>query len=449
MSTTKYDNRYAYNEPWPLNQPSNMAMETDLNIYCTENIAVPTSNHTNKTCLQVFDQNCLMYRTPLFNLKKTSIDDIQHNNNKTIPVTDTNFTIRPGEYGKLPLRLRRIAIRDKNRVAAIVMTTGSGRSQTSYSHDGLVISPNCNFVGEFCSEIGQVGVYNSNHNKTLEYSTFHSMDRVTTPIGLIFEHLPADKKFEPVSMFFFNPAAPENATIKIQPKSYRCIKMGLFNEQTPHEPASMVKNGGLFYTSIGACEIPCGVFFDHVISENSEINVYNITDTEKTIVLRETVQGMDQEEETVDYFLGYIVQFKDPFKVHTALTNSLVFKIDLNNVPFHMGYLLKCTSSVNLPPYVYTEITLNSISVQADDSAQSDKLPDGSIDRSYTYEKYIKIVSLKEGIIVITTVLNTKLYRKRNHVCISALNVSQNNIILNNSEHYFGLIVSQAVRIKL
>ena len=442
MSIEEYEKRYRFDKEWPLSEPSIKIMSTDLRLYRSERHMVPTTTNDTDKCIHDYKNWCVMYRLKLYNISSVTGNERYGENDsegEEIFPADSDFFVDPHSAGKIEIRARAFSFRYPNSMAALIFSTGSNRSEDTYSHDGLLVLPNHNFVGEFSSEIGpDVEVFNTSDTR-LGYSTLYLLEGENSPIGVLFEHLPPGRVFEPVTT-----SSPLSRDGKLVVPPRGSIKISVNYCDSQGNIGDAVNNGGLFYNSVGACVVPPGIVFDDVVNDGGTINAYNFTNEAREIILSEDIQG-----ETVDNILGYVVSFPYYLKLYATKTTDVI-KIDMNTVKFHMSYLLRTLNNVSIQPLSslivnITEITLrNYIPVPIENFGA---LETGREDESYVVHKYVRVVSLVPGIKVVTPVLDSPLYRKHAPVRIRIFNTTSNTVHLKTHVHTFGILVCNAAKI--
>ncbi|ALZ45689.1 collagen triple helix repeat (20 copies) [White spot syndrome virus] len=436
-----FDDRYDSDALWENEGAKSIQVkETDLEVYRMHRRAVPTLEEKNRTALRYYSDWSPVYRVPLFSLKDGS-DPHER---------DFSLNVDPRRFGKVPVKVRRVDVRNPSRTAAIFVPTGPGLHVSSYTGDGMLVCPNHNFIGDLCSEIASdITIYNTSSSGRLSYATNFNSVEDNSPVGILFETLPDDKMFQQVSIF----SATEPASnISIGPMSHVKIKLGYYDEENA-TAVGVIRYGGLFYTSVGACIIPEGVFFDDVVGNHSSMNIYNMTNQPKEIVLKEP-RGEDAMEEDdgeeADYnFLGYVVRFEHDLKMQAMSSAYSSVSIDINSSSFHKCFLIKPKYNSILQPLVSSEVVLNDLSLntRGREVEFHDRLPSGAQDNSYSIVKYMKIVSLKEGLKVVNPIINTELYKKKQALKVHVLNMTRDVVGLDTSEHSFGVIVCHAAKL--
>nr|BDT63414.1 MAG: wsv526-like protein [Sesarmops intermedium nimavirus]GBG35563.1 wsv526-like protein [Sesarmops intermedium nimavirus] len=437
----KYENRYC-TEEWRMDMPSVCAMETDLNVFKSEAKLVPVKRHTNDRCLDEYKPWCPIYRVVLYDTSKVNqnsdVESISVDGTEVFP-PESEFEIPPKSIAEVMIRLQRFDFRYPGNTGAVIFATGCNRNTNVYNHDGLVILPNNNFIGEFSSEIGpSVKVYNST-NQQLTYRTYYSGVKSDSPVGVLFEHLPLGKTFEAVTAKDFPSKLliPANNRIFIQLVHARNSSSQLSRE---------IRSCSVFYTSVGACEIPDGVFMDDITNKDGELFIYNFSDQAKEIIFRE-----DNSRSFEENFLGYVITLpQQDIKLRAIKSTSEVLKIDLNTASVYMAYLFMTLEDFIVPPKSSIIVKLNGVKIlNSFDTNNFGLLEGGQRDKSFWVMKYIKVVSLVPGIKIITPVLEYELYRKTfgQEIQLRVFNVTASAIKLAKNEHTVGGIVCQASKL--
>ena len=401
----KYENRYYATDNWPENIPSVCAMETDLDVFRNEGRFVPTEFPNNNRCLDEYKTSSPIYQLILYDKVKE----------KSMFPTDHNFTIPPKCVAELMIRLQRFDFRYPENIGAVMVST----------LDGLVIFPNYNFIGEFPSEIGSsIKVYNST-DTPIDQET-----KLISPVGVLFDYLPPEKIFEAVTVENF----PQELSIPANGKI--CVQLVNFFSSQPRPKISSI-----FYTSVGSCEIPDGVFMDDITRDNNELCIYNFTDKKKEIVFREN-SSRDEHED----FLGYVITLPQSINLHATKSKHRILKIDLDNVKFHSMYLFKTSNDFIIPPKSSKMVKLSKLQIIYSNEEKSVLINEQS-DSSFFLMKYIKPVSMVSGIKIITQALDNELYRTAREIDICAFNMTPTEIIMKMDEHTVGGIVCWASKL--
>lgn len=389
-----YEERYEF-DTWDLDTPSVCAMETDADVYIRDGAMVPTGVPANETCLHDVGEDTPLYTLPMY--------DVTH-------ITPGEVRILPKQYNRLPLRVRRFDFRNTDSVAATLFSSGC---------DGLVVLPNHNFVGGYSSEIGHgVGVYNSS-----DVDLIHGGILNASPVCVLFDVLPPWKKFEAVTVRTFP------SKITMPPKSRHPV-------QLVDEREVLVDKACVFYPSIGACEIPEGVFMDDIA--DGTLTIFNTTNATKELVFRE-------EDDDCENFLGYAVLFKDNTKI--VARQADVLKVDLDNSPLHFVYMFNTKSTYSIRPGDSQIVVMTSATVINTRDKGTVQLNTGHTDHSLQLIRYAKLVSVVSGLKVITPVLDGRIHKKQNPVSVSFLNISSETIVLRNGQTAVAAIVSQAAKL--
>lgn len=448
-----YVDRYLI-KTWGMNMPSICAMETDLYVFRNKNQSVPVQNPTNDKCLKEYKNWCPVYRAVLYDIFKVSANttepagSFRRDGSEVFP-SASEFAVPPKSIAELPIRLQRFDFRYPEHTGAVIFATGCNRDQSAYNHDGLVVLPNYNFIGEFSSEIGPtVRVYNST-DTPLTYKT-HYNKKSDSPVGVLFEHLPFDKKFDAVTVQGFPPKLiiPANDSVSVQLAHAR---------HSSSRSLTKVKASRIFYTSVGACEIPDGVFMDDIADENGRLNIFNITDKNLQIIFREdntedTIRGDNTENtnEDEESFLGYVITLPLNIKLHVTKDSSNVLKVNLDSARPHSAYLFKTSDDFVVPSKSSMIVKLNGVQITNSLTETLGLLKGEIIDRSYWVMKFIKLLSLVPGIKIITPVLEYNLYSRgtgRDNIEMRVFNVTANDITLQKGEHTVGGLVCQASKL--
>lgn len=435
----KYENRYC-TEEWRMDMPSVCAMETDLNVFKNEAKLVPVKRHTNDRCLAEYKPWCPIYRVVLYDTSKVTrnsdVGSISIDGTEVFP-PESEFEIPPKSIAEVMIRLQRFDFRYPGNTGAVIFATGCNASTSVYNHDGLVILPNNNFIGEFSSEIGpSVKVYNST-NHPLTYRTYYRSVKSDSPVGVLFEHLPPGKTFEAVTAKDFP------AKLIIPPNSHIFVQLvHARNSSLSRE----IRSCSVFYTSVGACEIPDGVFMDDITNKDGKLFIYNFSDQVKEIIFRE-----DNSRPFEENFLGYVITLpQHDIKLHAIKSTSEVLKIDLNTASFYTAYLFMTLDNFIVPPKSSIIVKLNGVRIlNSFDINNFGFLEGEQRDKSFWMMKYIKLVSLVTGIKIITPVLEYELYRKNigQEIQLRVFNVTRSAITLTRNEHTVGGIVCQASKL--
>ena len=365
MSQETFDDRYT-TEVWLEGMPSICAMETDLHVYNATNELVPLKKQTNRKCLANCEPWC-----PTYNLTMYDISSITRSTNKDVGSVgvdgkevfppDSDFKIPPKCIGELGVRVRRFDFRDPAHIGALIFSTGSKRHNAAFKHDGLVILPNHNFIGEFSSEIGPtISVYNSTE-AALRYGTNYKYPEAS-PVGVLFEHLPSETTFEPVTVENY----PEKITIPAGSK--KTVQLVHARYSSP-QGSTRINHSSLFYTSIGACEIPEGVFTDDLSNEQGQLSIYNLMDTPREIIFREVEDGISGGGEN---FLGYSVKLQDSITLSAGKQSPTSLKLDLKNADFHAAWYCTPIKDYTVPGRLSIEIQLTRVKVTQDSQANMD-----------------------------------------------------------------------------
>nr|BDT62695.1 MAG: wsv526-like protein [Metapenaeus ensis nimavirus] len=426
MGQNNYDERY-FTKDWSTDKPSICAKETDLSVFHSEGLLVPLGGQTNKQCLQALSDFSPVHGVILFD------DSEAGGTTRKIFPNDSHHIIPPFSDGQIGVRVQRFDFRDPKTMGVVFLSTGSRHAIDEYTHDGLVIHPNHNFVGEFSSEIGRsVRVFNST-NKPLNMKNFYKSPAELSPVGVILEYLqPGTASFEPVSSKGF----PSKITVPAMGK----VEVEVVYANHIAKAAQILSNNtfSLFYPSIGACEIPMGVFMEDMVNKKGLITIYNTTDEEKDIVLKESGVYDD----TGENFLGYVVVIPGNAEEHQS-TNSIT-TINLNMKDIHTNFLLKAVEDFTIAPKCSEVLKLNKVKIIGGVQDEKAITGDGLEDKSLKIVKYVKIVSLTPGLKVLTPFLNHREFSRGKNVMIRVLNVNSSETTVGSGEYAVGAIICHA-----
>nr|BDT63059.1 MAG: wsv526-like protein [Trachysalambria curvirostris nimavirus] len=433
MTDEKYAERYVTR--WTESMPSVRIMESDLAVYHTEKVLVPVVKQTNDRCIEHSEDTSPGHRVILYDIMKCCSADEQNHlfhtgsvnerNEERFP-EDSHFFIRAKESVPLPVRLRRIDFYRPDTTGAVFFSNGSNKDQTNYHHDGLVVHPNYNFIGEYSSEIGSsIRVYNST-DRMLSYGTYYGKAE-TSPVSVLFEHLQPGVKFEPVTVNGFP------SKIVVPPNGH--ISYPLVYAKHISQTPKAINDSCLFYTSIGACDIPEGLFFQDILDREYKISIFNITGQSREIIFRE-----GEDEDAGDNFLGYVVKL--PNRNFTNLTgqseNTKNAVIDLSRVKTHTSFLFKATEQIDIEPGTSEIMHLNSVKLIGNPLIND-------VDESRAVMKYVKLVSLIKGMKVLSPFLEYRLYNTGQDIEVSVFNANSNTLNVKLSEYAIGGLVCEAL----
>nr|BDT63135.1 MAG: wsv526-like protein [Sicyonia whispovirus] len=369
--------RYYTDLDWPDDERSIKILERDS---AMTSHRMPRWEDTSERCINV-RQGQASY------LLRVCDDESVSSGSRTV-------TIAPGQFLRLPVRVMRFAFRDPLSVAAVLSSAGSKLDNSIFgSHDGLVVLPNHNFVGPYCSEISHVGVYNAGsrtvtcrHNcqKTLRFS----------PLSVTFEHVRS--QFEEAHY------TGREQELIIPARGYIEVPFNIMHSGMAIDPSSDIY---IFLNSIGSCNVPEGVFFQNLIPKSNKLEIYNVAEEERKIVLREDLGDGS----TSENFLGYVYRVTPTFLATWKGSVDTNYTINLDEVKLHSIYVLNPKRRYTIPPGRSMNVMVNSVKVVR--LLRDNQLPfgltkNGEVDKSYRIKRYLKLISSERKLVCVTPFVN-------------------------------------------
>lgn len=390
-----YDDRY-FKDEWESDEPPVLVRELDVSVFKQKKIEVPSKTHSDSSLSRQHATSPIYLIQPQDLRSETPIPKI---------IGSTSFA-------SIPVALRRLEFKYSDHMSGRFVPTLFINSVSNHLiSNPLLVVPDSVFMGDLYSEIGnQITVYNTHKIKTVNIDN-------QTPIGILFDKWPVSQSMLPVTAQELS-----NTNFNIEANGKKKMKLVKFEnlQEDMTGPA-------LFTTSLGACNIPPGIFFDEVITDDGYVTFYNITPKNLTISLLD------------DNFLGYACTINSN---HTTIDikDDEVTEINMSTVNTGDVIKVKSHNNINIPPFTSMFIKGGNIQITNTDTYYD---PESS-DRNYKLIKYARVVSYLQGCIPMTPFIESQTDGNTNQLCFYLFNATSEPKSVKQGEIVACLLISAA-----
>lgn len=399
-----YDDRYSKDE-WENGEPAVFVRELDMSVFKQNNINVPSSVHSD--CSLSHPNGT----SPIYPIQPQDM-------RSEAPHSSITKVIDSMSFATIPVAVRRLEFKYNNEMSGRFVSTPLAHGENGYSMvNPLLVVPDSVFMGDMYSEIGNhITVYNTHRTQAVKIQPDGQ-----SPIGMVFDKSPTSQARIPVTA-----QGLSNTDLVINSRDRKTMRIVKFENL---EEGNVVTSPALFTTSMGACDIPPGIFFDEVISKDGDVTFYNITSDNLTVSL------MDNN------FLGYACTISNNYST-IEIDNSNVTVINLNNQNIGDSVKVKSNTNIDIPPFNSGFMLGGKIQIIGANTYKDSE----TNDESYKLVKYLRVASLLKGCIPMTPLIESQAHNSANgtDLCVYFFNATSETLSVKAGDIVARLFVSSA-----